>query len=422
MMSDFSAKIIATLDTTKIPKQLESIGKNSAIKLKNFSLDTSGLPSQIQASLDKHKFKISLDGIKMASVDSQMKNAANNAGQAFSQSLVNKINTSISNGGIEASIAKVTAQYEKLGTTGHNKLSVIKSDIESLRALQSGMYGAKDSTTLVTNYERFNNTLSKVKSSLATVSAESKTFVGTLQISTLDNKIAAWMDKNSKASKDFGAQIEKLRGQLAKFNAAGGATTSQLNAVEKEFNEVKQAAIASGKVGRSLGSQFSGAFKSIANYVSVSTVIYTSIRAMKEMAQNVYNVDKEMTELKKVTDETAQSYSKFLKGAGSSAKEIGTTISGLVSSTADFARLGYSFGDSQELAKVANIYNVVGDDIENIDEATKSVVSTLTAFYGMEGNAKDALSIVDKFNEVSRFLLKDTVMCWVFYPVSDYIG
>lgn len=320
------------------------------------------------------------------------------AAKRFEES-AKKATTALSSGSVEASIAKVTAQYEKLGTTGHVKLAEIKADIQQLSTLQTAMNNSKDTSFLVSNYEKFNETLAKVKSNLSVVSAESKTFVSGLQISTLDNKIASWMEKNSKASRDFGASIDNLRGRLASLNASGTATASELNAIEREFNEVRQAAIATGQVGSSVGNQLKGAFSSILRYVSVSTVIYQSINALKEMYQNVYNIDTEMTELKKVTDETATSYSNFLKGAGSTAKEIGTTISDLVSSTADFARLGYSFSDSQELAKVANIYSVVGDEIDSIDTATKSIISTLTAFH-IEAN--DAMSIVDKFNEVGN--------------------
>ena len=320
------------------------------------------------------------------------------AAKRFEES-AKKATTALSSGSVEASIAKVTAQYEKLGTTGHAKLAEIKADIQQLSTLQTAMNNSKDTSSLVSNYEKFNETLAKVKSNLSVVSAESKTFVSGLQISTLDNKIASWMEKNSKASRDFGASIDNLRGRLASLNASGTATASELNAIEREFNEVRQAAIATGQVGSSVGNQLKGAFSSILRYVSVSTVIYQSINALKEMYQNVYNIDTEMTELKKVTDETATSYSNFLKGAGSTAKEIGTTISDLVSSTADFARLGYSFSDSQELAKVANIYSVVGDEIDSIDTATKSIISTLTAFH-IEAN--DAMSIVDKFNEVGN--------------------
>lgn len=320
------------------------------------------------------------------------------AAKRFEES-AKKATTALSSGSVEASIAKVTAQYEKLGTTGHAKLAEIKADIQQLSTLQTAMNNSKDTSSLVSNYEKFNETLAKVKSNLSVVSAESKTFVSGLQISTLDNKIASWMEKNSKASRDFGASIDNLRGRLASLNASGTATASELNAIEREFNEVRQAAIATGQVGSSVGNQLKGAFSSILRYVSVSTVIYQSINALKEMYQNVYNIDTEMTELKKVTDKTATSYSNFLKGAGSTAKEIGTTISDLVSSTADFARLGYSFSDSQELAKVANIYSVVGDEIDSIDTATKSIISTLTAFH-IEAN--DAMSIVDKFNEVGN--------------------
>lgn len=320
------------------------------------------------------------------------------AAKRFEES-AKKATTALSSGSVEASIAKVTAQYEKLGTTGHAKLAEIKADIQQLSTLQTAMNNSKDTSSLVSNYEKFNETLAKVKSNLSVVSAESKTFVSGLQISTLDNKIASWMEKNSKASRDFGASIDNLRSRLASLNASGTATASELNAIEREFNEVRQAAIATGQVGSSVGNQLKGAFSSIPRYVSVSTVIYQSINALKEMYQNVYNIDTEMTELKKVTDETAASYSNFLKGAGSTAKEIGTTISDLVSSTADFARLGYSFSDSQELAKVANIYSVVGDEIDSIDTATKSIISTLTAFH-IEAN--DAMSIVDKFNEVGN--------------------
>lgn len=188
-MSDFSAKILAQLDTSKIPSQVKGIEKSTKITLSKFTLDTKSLPSQIQASLDGHKFKISLDGIKMTNIDSQVKSAANRAGQSFSQTLVNRINSQMSAGGIEASIAKVTAQYEKLGATGHSKLSEIKSDLEKLNRLQSSLTNASatgNSKAMISDYQKFSETLAKVKNNLATVSAESKTFVSNLQLKTLD--------------------------------------------------------------------------------------------------------------------------------------------------------------------------------------------------------------------------------------------
>ena len=46
-----------------------------------------------------------------------------------------------------------------------------------------------------------------------------------------------------------------------------------------------------------------------------------------------------MTELKKVTDETAVAYDNFAKSAYASSKKIGSTMKEFIQATADFARL-----------------------------------------------------------------------------------
>ena len=55
--------------------------------------------------------------------------------------------------------------------------------------------------------------------------------------------------------------------------------------------------------------------------------------------------------------------------------------------------------DAEQLAKVATVYQRVGDDVESVDQATQSIISTMKGF-GTE--ADNAMSIVDKFNEVGN--------------------
>lgn len=128
-----------------------------------------------------------------------------------------------------------------------------------------------------------------------------------------------------------------------------------------------------------------------------------SQKEQDNMYSNVVDIDSAMTELKKVTNETDSVYSSFLSNASKRSVELGTTITDYVNSTSSFARLGYSMSEAKELAEVANVYSVVGDEISSIDEASSSVISTLKAF-GIQ--ASDAMSIVDKFNEVgNRFAI-----------------
>jgi TP901 family phage tail tape measure protein len=162
---------------------------------------------------------------------------------------------------------------------------------------------------------------------------------------------------------------------------------------------------AAGLKTQSLSDRIKTQFMKYSAYFSVAEVIMYATQAIKDMFEQVKLIDSAMTELKKVTDETDATYNQFLKNAASRAKELGTTIDGLVNSTADFARLGYSFEESQGLAEVANIYAVVGDEIEGVEDATQSLVSTLAAFrheIGDMSNDEFALSIVDKMNEVAN--------------------
>ena len=124
-----------------------------------------------------------------------------------------------------------------------------------------------------------------------------------------------------------------------------------------------------------------------------------AVQVIQEMIAAVTRLDTAMTELKKVTDETDTTYETFFSNAATQAKQIGTTMSNYISSTADFARLGYSLEDSEELATVASVYFNVADGISTIDEASQSVISTMKAF---DVQVNESMGIVDLFNEVSN--------------------
>ena len=105
-----------------------------------------------------------------------------------------------------------------------------------------------------------------------------------------------------------------------------------------------------------------------------------------------------MINLKKVTDETDASYDRFLTNAKAKAVELGTTVKDLVDATTNFSRLGFSLSESEELGQLATIYANVGD-LNSIDDATNSMISTMKGF-GIQ--AENAVDILDRFNEVGN--------------------
>ena len=401
-MSDFRARIIAQLDTSEIPSQINRISRDNTVYLNNVRLNTTNLYDQIQSELNRHRFTINVGNVGIANTDAQMRNAGNAAGRQYGQAIVNQINRirrHIDTGGIETDIARVTARFDKLGSIDDSRLRGVSQSLERLRDLQRQLNTDADDDTLLRVYGDYDIVLRQVRNTLTTISEQTKNFITAEDVHALDQKMSLWLNKNPRAIDDYGASIEGLRRRLHNLDITSSDAQRQLDGIEQELKDIDNQARLAGKTGTTFGHQLTNAFKSIWKYVGVSTIIGGIVDALRRMYDNVYDVNTAMTELKKVTDETDRAYDKFLDNAGEKAKKIGTTISEYVNSTADFARLGYDMADADYLAEVANIYAVVGDDISGIDEATQSIISTMTAF---KVETEDAMLIVDKFNKVSN--------------------
>lgn len=79
--------------------------------------------------------------------------------------------------------------------------------------------------------------------------------------------------------------------------------------------------------------------KELSSYMS-GMMIFSYVRQIiSQGIQYVRDIDSALTDLKKVTDETEESYERFLDTAAKTADKIGSTIQEIVSSTADWARL-----------------------------------------------------------------------------------
>ena len=85
---------------------------------------------------------------------------------------------------------------------------------------------------------------------------------------------------------------------------------------------------------------FKKKFNSIMQYLTMTMSIHQVLAQLRKGVQYVREIDLALTELKKVTDETEETYDRFLETAAKTADKVGSTIQKVVSSTADWARLG----------------------------------------------------------------------------------
>lgn len=414
-MSDFRVRIVAELDTSKIPSSIKKIEKERIV-LNNFTLNTKGLGAKIQQALNGQKFTLNLTNVKVdnlsTQITGQMRNAGNQAGQQFSQSMLNKINSQINNGGIDASIARVTQKFNQLNTAVNNmgsgsnttaiqqKLKSLESEFATLHSLQEEFAkGGISNDQLVAKYNEFNNTLLRIKNSMTVVSAETKQFASAMEVATLQNKMESWLNNNTRATKAYGTQIQNYINTLKRLSAQGNVSTADLNKIADGFKKVDMAAESAGLKGKSFGSSISGAFKSITRYVGVSTLIYSAFNAIKSGVQDVIALDTALVDLQKTTNATSNQLKEFYFSANDTAKQLGATTEEVIQAAADWSRLGYSIKDAQTMAEVSSIFSSISPDMD-MEMAIDGLVSAMKAF---NIEADDALDgIASKINAIGN--------------------
>ena len=139
------------------------------------------------------------------------------------------------------------------------------------------------------------------------------------------------------------------RASIKSYDAATNTLTYTLRTGKGEFTQyaasVRQAdgALVSvqGTTTRAMGvfESIGKKIKEFSYYFTGSMMIYRVIAWVREGVTAVKEIDGALTELKKVTDETEESYDRFLDTAAKTAEKVGSTIKDVVSSTADWARL-----------------------------------------------------------------------------------
>ena len=218
----------------------------------------------------------------------------------------------------------------------------------------------------------------------------------------LSNWTAAKSGKSSESYKSleqYATQIDALMNQLRSGSITVEDFNIKMSGIQVGVADATRNIKSLGENTKSTTDRIASLTKKFSEWFSLTRVIMAVYNSLKQMVKSVIEVDTAMTELKKVTDETEATYGKFLNDASSRAKELGTTLSDVVTATADFARLGYDITDATNLADAALVYKNVGDGIDDINTASESIIATMQAF-GIE--ASNAMSIVDKFNAVGN--------------------
>ena len=421
-------------DIKKLLKNYEKLGKLQASFDQTGNLKTQEEIKQLQQIIDSEQQRLGLTQQQITALESR-KNVIYKENQellqaqerekarkatlkqqlkdAQAEANKNKANSVLSAGREAISNIGATIDINKISVDTTAKIGQLSKELETLNGLYKSVRDAQNPSDVEKYSQALIDQTAKVKKLTAEVNGLTNEYselqgdnIKEIGINTLGDKanISDYEDQLTKAVRAaYGAKAT-----ITGFDADTKRLSFTIKKGAHEFVNY-EAAIRNGdnalvsiqgttKRTETLLQAITRKTKEIFTYFSGSSIIYKAINEVQKGIQYVRDIDTALTELKKVTDETEESYDKFLKTAAKTADKVGSTIKEVVSSTADWARLGYSMEEAANLAESTSVLLNVSE-FSSIDDATSALISTMQAFgYA----AKDSMHVVDVMNEIGN--------------------
>jgi len=129
-------------------------------------------------------------------------------------------------------------------------------------------------------------------------------------------------------------RVQEAAGKWVHFTAQLDATGTKIIGTNSKLKKTTA-------LWRELADTISSKFKSAIGNITGYDLLYRIINEVKRGITYVREIDSAMTELKKVTNETEETYARFLQTASKTADRIGSTVKDVTTMTADWSRLKY---------------------------------------------------------------------------------
>jgi TP901 family phage tail tape measure protein len=264
--------------------------------------------------------------------------------------------------------------------------------LKNLKAVQN------NPTEFIKQLQALENELGNVSQKLTEYKKKFQESTSTTNESTNLRNLVTTINKYEETLNNLDKR-QDLKKRLYDIRDAAEAQSKPFNVLSNEFAELKidmeNAGIAAETLGQKLSRLFKEHFQTAIAMAGVAMVK----QGLREVYDNVVEIDDAMVELRKVTNESENAYSQFSDRAAKTARDFGASISDYISATADWSRLGYNMPDAEELARVSTLLKNVGDGIESVTDASSYMTSVLKGF---DLVAEDAQKVADLVNEVAN--------------------
>lgn len=309
--------------------------------------------------------------------------------------------------GFQKDFDNLELKLNSLGATvpGSEGLTNLRNSLPELQQMISGLQGELGNAAKSGNLTRLNELFAQMSDALDLAGNSYKQFIQRVQVegklkdesNHLKELVRNLQDYRANLTSSFNnSDFERKYEELLAELKAGNISFKDAKSKVLDF---KASCHDAGLEVETLGQKLSRLFKEHFQTAIAMAGVAMVKQGLREVYDNVVEIDDAMVELRKVTKESENAYSQFSDRAAKTARDLGASISDYVSATADWSRLGYNMPDAEELARVSTLLKNVGDGIESVTDASSYMISVLKGF---DLAAEDAQKVADLVNEVAN--------------------
>ena len=112
--------------------------------------------------------------------------------------------------------------------------------------------------------------------------------------------------------------------------------------------------------------------------MAAMTAFYFPLRSFQQGLETIREIDRQMTNLRKVTEGTTQEFREFANEAANLGINLGKTVQDVIQVSVEFARLGFDLKQSMMMAQESLMLANVG--VMSIEESTRALIATVKGF------------------------------------------
>lgn len=324
------------------------------------------------------------------------------------QKKLEQVQNAIASNKIEAAISNINAKFESLGSTGHERLTAIQADIQTLNSLQQTMSTTHNNSELVSTYQQYEQVLERVKNNLTIVTEATR---GQSAVNSESKRIADELSKSLQqvqsalATNKIESSIVNVTSKFDQLSSTGHEKLAQIQTDIQTLNSLQQTMSTSTDNAVLISSyqQYEEVLARVKNNLSIVAI------ATKEATQAQNTLNKSVSLSNKIEAWMNQN-TKAAQLFGDELRKIQSALANnqnpaqLTALSAEFARI-------QSQAKAAGLVtNQFVQSIKNVGLQLLGLTSGVAALRKLIQVLRDGINTVIELDTALIDLKKTTIM------------